>query len=78
MSRRLILYIDKTPPLENFQPFRALTRSDLAQIMASGNHWRKIINIYAKLAFGLNSKNSPSWQDYRDEQLLSDTESDLR
>jgi len=63
--------MDKRPPLEDFEEFKAFTRGDLALVMASGNHWRKIINIFAKLAFELNSKNCNSWQDYRDHCLLS-------
>jgi len=71
-QNRLILYIDKAPPFEGFEEFKTFSRSDLTQVMESGNHWRKIINIFAKLAFGLNSKDCGSWQEYRDRYLLRD------
>lgn len=42
----------------------------LQSIMASGNHWRKIINCAAKLLFSLDTKGHASWQLYRDHFLL--------
>lgn len=73
MKPRLILYMDKEPPFEDFEEFTPFTHHHLAQVMASGNHWRKIINIFAKLAFGFKGMGCSSWQEYRDRFLLRDS-----
>ena len=36
----------------------------------TGNHWRKVFNVYAKLAFQLNNEGYASWQILRDQSLL--------
>jgi hypothetical protein len=36
----------------------------------TGNHWRKIFNIYAKLIFELYSMPEKSWQIFRERELL--------
>jgi len=38
-------------------------------VAATGNHWRKIINLYAKLSHGLRPAFD-CWQDERDSRLL--------
>ncbi|GLQ31814.1 DUF6942 family protein [Litoribrevibacter albus] len=42
-------------------------------IVEGGNNWRKIFNIYAKLAFSLDIEvnETKTWQDYRDQHLLN-------
>ena len=77
MKRKLILYIDKKPPLSTYEDGKILERTEMKELMASGNHWRKIINIFAKLAFGVNDKNCRSWQEYRDSELLRDSDTVL-
>ncbi|WP_394176420.1 DUF6942 family protein [Thalassotalea litorea] len=62
---------------------RALEKGDIAAIgQACGNGWRKVFNVYAKLVYalaGMNhtlpnfvalTDNFPSWQAYREQQLL--------
>ena len=47
-----------------------LTGNDLnVLIQAGGNHWRKIVNLYAKLLHGLTPRE-PDWQTCRDQRLL--------
>ncbi len=53
----------------------ALTNEWREQIIhAGGNNWRKIFNLYAKLAYQLTlaSNRVSSWQDYRESLLLKD------
>lgn len=59
-----ILYLPNPPQWDDHQPL------DLAALIAAnGNHWRKILTIFAKL-------RSPDgdWRAYRDQQLLKSTE----
>lgn len=71
---QLAVYIGNVPPVEKYQQFETLVpaaKGDLAQLVhQTGNHWRKIINIYAKLGFLLNTAGYSSWQAYRDGFLL--------
>ena len=73
-SAKVILYIDKRPDLEfcedlsNLEPLQS---SELDLIKATGNHWRKILNIFAKIAFAMNPKECETWQTYRDDKLLT-------
>lgn len=47
-----------------------LSGDDLNQlVLAGGNHWRKIFNLYAKLLHGLTPLE-PDWQSCRDQRLL--------
>ena len=71
----LNVYIANRPPLPEFAALtdtQALLPGELAAIVAqTGNHWRKIFNIYAKLAFALQPvAGCVSWQQYRDSYLL--------
>jgi hypothetical protein len=72
---KLAVYIGKRPPLEEYKMldhFMPVVEGELARIgRETGNHWRKIINIYAKLAFALNSEGCLTWQYYRDSYLLT-------
>jgi len=71
----LSVYIANRPPLDEYQHLtgmRALVAGDIDCIVRqTGNHWRKIFNIYAKLGFALNPQGFPSWQAYRDEFLMA-------
>ena len=74
------VYIANRPPLDQYQSLTdvlALKNGDIAYIAQhTGNHWRKIFNVYAKFLFILwQKKNSlnvttTSWQAYRDNELL--------
>jgi hypothetical protein len=73
--------IQNRPPLADYQECEQLDsvqQGELAFIVAeSGNHWRKIFNIYAKFIYQLALQTfkqgvltQQSWQDYRDNTLL--------
>ncbi|OZG71859.1 hypothetical protein BTA51_19485 [Hahella sp. CCB-MM4] len=55
----LRVYIANRPPLSPYDQLdhlRVLESGEIADIVAkTGNHWRKIFNLYAKLAFFLDS-----------------------
>jgi hypothetical protein len=40
-------------------------------ISLTGNHWRKIFSIFSKISYGLNSDRKKTWQEYRDEVLMT-------
>ena len=71
---QLAVYIANRPALKAFEELnqlRPLLAGELANVVsATGNHWRKIFNLYAKLAHQLSPQQFDSWQDYRDQQLL--------
>ncbi len=71
---RLAIHIGNRPPLPRFQTsnqLQSLASGELAEIVAeTGNHWRKIFNLYAKLAFAMNPRGTECWQQYRDQRLL--------
>lgn len=75
------VYLANRPPLTVFDELdglSALKKGDIEQIVKdTGNHWRKIFNVYAKLIFALAVRvefnkiaEFSSWQQYRDELLL--------
>lgn len=70
----LKVYIQNRPPLDEYRQLtsmRALQSGDIAEIAhLTGNHWRKIFNVYAKLCFELEPLTFSCWQEYRDELLL--------
>lgn len=70
----LAVYIGNRPAMPEYQTlcaFKALQEGDIAHIVeATGNHWRKIFNIYAKLVFLLDGSEQPTWQAFRDHALL--------
>jgi hypothetical protein len=72
---QLLVYIANRPPLDEYQTLchvKALQFGDIAGIaQQTGNHWRKIFNVYAKLVFALNPVGHSSWQNYRDNLLLT-------
>ncbi|OUR94965.1 hypothetical protein A9Q81_14470 [Gammaproteobacteria bacterium 42_54_T18] len=70
-----VVYIGNRPPLveyiERLELIPAI-KGELSSIGSeTGNHWRKIINIYAKLGYMLDSKGFASWQLYRENYLLT-------
>jgi len=72
---KLAVYIGNRPPLKEYQKLDGIipvVDGELFRIgNETGNHWRKIINIYAKLGFALNSEGYLTWQSYRDSFLLT-------
>jgi hypothetical protein len=70
----LIVCIGNRPPieaLEKLTTIRPLANNEITSMVEqTGNHWRKIFNIFAKLMFELEPKHAMTWQQYRDEQLL--------
>jgi len=68
------VYIANRPPLDEFinlDELRPLQPGEVKSIAdTTGNHWRKIFNCFAKVAFYLDAKRTDSWQTYRDDYLL--------
>ncbi|CAM4129650.1 DUF6942 family protein [Pseudoalteromonas byunsanensis] len=78
-SGLIAIYIEHCPPMleyKNLTEVQPLSLGEVAMInQASGNGWRKIFNVYAKILGQLehsdhNYTNYDSWQSYRDECLL--------
>ena len=74
------VFIANRPPLDIYQQRNNLLSMEFGEIdeiaRLTGNHWRKIFNVYAKLMFALLSSNNclandiSTWQIYRDKSLL--------
>ncbi len=77
------VYIANRPPMDSYQELeclRPLSPGEVYDIAQhTGNHWRKIFNVYAKFLFGWyssqkelasNLHNAGRWQDFRDDTLL--------
>lgn len=74
------VFIANRPPLDIYQQRNNLQPMELGEIneiaRLTGNHWRKIFNVYAKIMFALLSpsnslsSNISTWQLYRDNTLL--------
>jgi len=73
-NAQLSIYIENTPPLEQYLSLPTITAlhpHDIYNIgQQTGNHWRKIFNVYAKLIFELGLSQQDTWQNFRDEDLL--------
>ncbi|NOU50428.1 hypothetical protein HG263_07715 [Pseudoalteromonas sp. JBTF-M23] len=78
-SGLIAIYIEHAPPMQeykNLEYIQALRLGEIEMINnASGNGWRKIFNVYAKILAQLhhrdhNFTNYNSWQDYRQQCLL--------
>lgn len=71
---RLAVCIGNRPDLPEYQQLtglKGLKSGDISHIVdRTGNHWRKIFNIFAKLMFQLDGLQVATWQAYRDQQLL--------
>lgn len=74
------------PPLKEYDDINELSAIEVGEIyrvaLKTGNHWRKIFNVYAKLMYSLAVKESDkqvlfykTWQRYRDEKLLQECSS---
>jgi Family of unknown function (DUF6942) len=74
INARFNVYITNRPPLDEYQylaGMQPLLEGDIARIaLQTGNHWRKIFNVYAKLVFALKTEGFATWQLYRDTFLL--------
>ena len=74
------IYISNRPPLDEYKSIEnvlPLSKGDVSYIAQStGNHWRKIFNVYAKFIFSFQQSKEMeafnTWQVYRDECLLQD------
>lgn len=81
ISARLIVYIANRPPLDKYRNLTGvhpLYPGDIDFIgKATGNHWRKIFNCFAKLVFELNTYQYNCWQDLRDQRLLTSSSQQL-
>jgi hypothetical protein len=75
MKRKIILYLPNKPDVDLYKSKRQLKNLGVGEIQeiitATGNHWRKIFSIYAKISFGLTSFPVKTWQEYRDTVLLT-------
>ncbi len=71
---RVAVCIGNCPDMPEFQTLdslKPLEYGDIQRIVdATGNHWRKIFNIFAKLMYQLDKHTETTWQDYRDCILL--------
>lgn len=77
IESRITVYIANRPPLDEYaviegiQPMRNSEVYSIAQL--TGNHWRKIFNVYAKFIFELwDLPEFGEWQGYRDQKLLQE------
>lgn len=77
------VFMANRPPLNEYEDVNdlsALGVGDIYRIASeTGNHWRKIFNVYAKFIFSLAAANNDSvvlsyktWQQYRDASLLQE------
>jgi len=60
VNAQLNVHIANRPPLERYQNLRSFTVLSPGEIASvakeTGNHWRKIFNVYAKLVYALDQK----------------------
>ena len=77
------VYLANRPPLAEYLNTDVIDHLPVGEISRiateTGNHWRKIFNVYAKLIYCLAEKtNHPllqeyaSWQEYREQALLQE------
>ncbi|GHB73268.1 hypothetical protein GCM10008107_23410 [Psychrosphaera saromensis] len=79
-SPTVILHIANRPPVDGFAAIngeedinRPLQVSEAASIIQqTGNHWRKVFSILAKISFALFDTGCKTWQEYRDTKLLTE------
>jgi len=68
--------IENIPPLPEYQNLSSVTplnEGDISRIgQLTGNHWRKIFNVLAKLLFEYKEHHYKTWQVLRDEYLLQE------
>ena len=70
-----VVYIGNRPPMDEYIERKGLISAEKGELAIIGrevgNHWRKIINIYAKLGYMLDTKGFSAWQAYRENYLLA-------
>jgi hypothetical protein len=77
------VFMANRPPLKEYASINdvsALSAGEIHRIASeTGNHWRKVFNVYAKFIFSLAAANNDSavlsyktWQQYRDKALLQE------
>ncbi|WP_371372540.1 DUF6942 family protein [Thalassotalea aquiviva] len=70
----LIVFSQHRPELEQYQQLTTLHNLQDSEIsfigQQTGNHWRKIFNVFAKIVFALAKTQHSSWQQLRDDYLL--------
>ena len=74
------VYMANRPPLDEYQyleNIKPLSHGEVLYIATStGNHWRKIFNVYAKFIFAFQQskkiEKNATWQAYRDQCLLQE------
>ncbi|MGK0247710.1 MAG: hypothetical protein ACI910_000437 [Oleispira sp.] len=75
------VYLANRPPLAEYLNTKVIDQLPVGEVKRiateTGNHWRKIFNVYAKLVYCLAEKTAnpllkqyPSWQAYREQSLL--------
>ncbi len=75
------VFLANRPPLKEYEQqcvFSTMAVGEINRIAAeTGNHWRKIFNVYAKFIYSLGIEKHDTdilkyktWQQYRDERLL--------
>ena len=73
---KIIVYIQNRPPMPPYQTLASLIplkAGDIANIAQhTGNHWRKIFNVFAKLSHELDTCHFDTWQNFRDQRLLQE------
>ena len=73
-SAAIRVYIGNRPPLAEYEQLlhlRPMQPGEIASIAErTGNHWRKVFNVFAKIIHGLDPQGAGSWQQLRDERLL--------
>ncbi len=72
----IAVYIENIPPLAQYESLsfcRPIKEDEISLIaQQTGNHWRKVFNVYAKLIFELTPLHYDSWQSLRDKYLLQE------
>jgi len=75
----LRVYVANRPPLDEYlylDEVRLMRKGEIKKIAdLTGNHWRKLFNVYAKFVYELQGESLAavgvaSWQEYRDQSLL--------
>lgn len=68
------VYMANRPPIEPYISLASLQSLEPGDIecitTTTGNHWRKVFNVFAKILFQLHPQNFKTWQHYRDGLLL--------
>lgn len=75
LAAPIYIYIENIPPLpfyEALDDMHGMQHGEIADIgKLTGNHWRKVFNVFAKFEFEREPLQFETWQNLRDEQLLT-------